>query len=392
MIHYVCVATESKLYFPYLKQLLPELVVLGMGMKWKGYIMKYELLITYVETLKPDDIVCFIDAYDVLPTKNIDNLEKQFVKFSNSHPDVKMVVGGGEIPNKLQKICNDLVFENSKLNSGTYIGYVKNIKHILSYILQQSNIYDDQVELVKYANQKPNDIYIDTNNDFFCVVSKPLQQVSINGNETCSFIHANGNGCLEDFLLEHHKIVCDSNTKISNYMIHSNELTGKIHNYSKHEILKLTAKNPFYLKSSKMYILMNESNSAWYKSLEKSPITPPNWVFPIAWTVLYAVIIASGMVFLKNGGLLYSTGFIYYCVAWFLNLSWSHLFFKYERPDLSFAVILGLIVFIVLNIRGFYKVSHLASYLLVPYLAWVLFATYLNGYILFTNPKHRPEN
>ena len=167
MIHYVCVATESRLYFPYLKQLLPELVVLGMGMVWKGYIMKYEMLISYLETLKNHDILCFIDAYDVLPTKNIINLEKQFVKFSNSHPDVKMVVGGGIIEYKIQKICNDFIFDSSDLNSGTYIGYVKNIKLVLSYILQQSIIdNNDQVALVKYAKQNPNDIYIDTNNDF----------------------------------------------------------------------------------------------------------------------------------------------------------------------------------------------------------------------------------
>lgn len=71
MIHYVCVATKSKLYFPYLKQLLPELTVLGMGTKWKGFIMKYELLGEYLKILNNDnDIVCFIDAYDILPTKN----------------------------------------------------------------------------------------------------------------------------------------------------------------------------------------------------------------------------------------------------------------------------------------------------------------------------------
>ena len=75
--------------------MLPELVVLGMGMKWKGLIMKYDLMIKYLKTLNDDDIVCFIDAYDVLPTKNIVKLEKKFVKFSEKHSKVKMVVGGG---------------------------------------------------------------------------------------------------------------------------------------------------------------------------------------------------------------------------------------------------------------------------------------------------------
>jgi tryptophan-rich sensory protein len=81
-----------------------------------------------------------------------------------------------------------------------------------------------------------------------------------------------------------------------------------------------------------------------------------------------------------------STGFFYYCAAWVLNLSWSQIFFRFQRPDLSFVVILGMLAFIALNIRAFYPVSRLAAYLLVPYLAWVSFATYLNGYILFMNP------
>ena len=56
MIHYVCVATESQLYFPYLKQLLPNLVVLGMGMKWTGYMMKCQLIVEYLRSLNNNDV------------------------------------------------------------------------------------------------------------------------------------------------------------------------------------------------------------------------------------------------------------------------------------------------------------------------------------------------
>jgi len=133
------------------------------------------------------------------------------------------------------------------------------------------------------------------------------------------------------------------------------------------------------------------ANSAWYKSLNQSPLTPPSWVFPIAWTILYILIIASGVVFLSAtrtsiSAAVRSTAFLYYCAAWVLNLSWSQIFFRFQRADLSFVVILGMLAFIALNIRAFYQVSHLAAYLLVPYLAWVSFATYLNGYIVFKNP------
>ena len=132
-------------------------------------------------------------------------------------------------------------------------------------------------------------------------------------------------------------------------------------------------------------------NSKWYKSLNQSPLTPPSWVFPIAWTILYTLIIASGVVFLSSPtttirDAVRSPGFFYYCAAWVLNLSWSQIFFRFQRPDLSFVVILAMLAFIALNIRAFYPVSRTAAYLLVPYLAWVSFATYLNGYILFMNP------
>lgn len=128
------------------------------------------------------------------------------------------------------------------------------------------------------------------------------------------------------------------------------------------------------------------SSSKWYKSLNQSPLTPPSWIFPIAWTILYALIIASGVVFLTNGGSVRSAGFLYYCAAWVLNLLWSPTFFTYQRSDISFVIILGMLTFIMLNIIAFYPVCHLASYLLIPYVLWVSFATYLNGYILFMNP------
>ena len=137
--------------------------------------------------------------------------------------------------------------------------------------------------------------------------------------------------------------------------------------------------------------MSTNTNTKWYKSLNQSPLTPPSWVFPIVWTTLYALIIASGVLFLTRGGSVRSAGFLYYCAAWVLNLSWSATFFTYQRPDISFVIILGMVTFIALNIRAFYPASRLAAYLLVPYLLWVSLATYLNGYIVFMNPgTHRP--
>ena len=131
---------------------------------------------------------------------------------------------------------------------------------------------------------------------------------------------------------------------------------------------------------------MTMNSTDWYKSLNQSPLTPPSWVFPIAWTCLYALIVASGVVFLSvRTAAVRAAGFFYYCAAWVLNISWSQIFFRFRRPGMSFVVILGMLAFIALNIRAFYPVSRLAAWLLVPYLAWVSFAAYLNGYIVFMN-------
>lgn len=134
----------------------------------------------------------------------------------------------------------------------------------------------------------------------------------------------------------------------------------------------------------------------WYKSLKQSPLTPPSWVFPIAWTVLYALILVSGVMFLSSytavGTGVRSKGFIYYCVAWVLNISWSQAFFRYRRPDLSFIIIIGMLIFIGLNIHAFYPVNRISAWLLVPYFSWVCFATYLNGYILVMNNQSTRMN
>jgi hypothetical protein len=208
-IIYVCVATECKLYLPYLKNLIPDLVILGENKKWKGVITKYKLFSKYLETINDNNIVVFLDAYDVLPTKNITKLEKQFIDFSIKNPDVKMIVGYDKVNNFLHDQIEVLMFgtvDGIRLNSGQYIGYVKNVKHVINKILKninKNNIKnpDDQIELTNYANKYKNDIYIDVKYNFFYVATYTLRQVKIkNKNYKFSFIHANANGFMDNYL------------------------------------------------------------------------------------------------------------------------------------------------------------------------------------------------
>lgn len=237
MLYYVCVATQSKLYMPYLKQLIPELVVLGMGMKWTGFTMRFELLAEYLESLKDDDIVCFLDAYDIIPTKNIFHLENQFIDFSRKNPEIKFIIGYDKIENIVGEFISQQIFgsiDGDRVNGGQYIGYVKNLKEIMIYMLANMKCSDDQIELTKYVNLNRNHCHIDKEKAFFNVFTNPLTQVNSRDIDTsCSFIHAAGNGLLEDFLVEHHKLEISPVQRFMNFIDNVDGYCRKIHGFIK---------------------------------------------------------------------------------------------------------------------------------------------------------------
>ena len=110
-LHIVTVVTESKYYFPYLskscKRHGKQLKILGYGEKWKGFNWRFKLMIEYLETLKDDDIVCFIDGYDVLCTRNLNELKSVFLKL-HKEKKCKIIVGYDNIKhtNLINKITN----------------------------------------------------------------------------------------------------------------------------------------------------------------------------------------------------------------------------------------------------------------------------------------------
>lgn len=131
---------------------------------------------------------------------------------------------------------------------------------------------------------------------------------------------------------------------------------------------------------------LNENNRDWYEHLNKSNLTPPNYVFGIVWPVLYILIIVSGIIyFINSSPEWFSTALTLYIIQWLLNLSWSPLFFKFKAILPSFVVIILLTILIGITIYIFSITNTLSALLLVPYLLWVSFASYLNGYILFNN-------
>ncbi len=114
----------------------------------------------------------------------------------------------------------------------------------------------------------------------------------------------------------------------------------------------------------------------WYPTLNAPPGKPPNWVFGPVWTTLYVMMGASAWLVWKRAG----AGPALRLWGWHLaaNALWTPLFFGLRNPGAALIGILLLLVLLIATIRAFRRVSRLAEVLLWPYLAWVLFATWLN--------------
>lgn len=127
---------------------------------------------------------------------------------------------------------------------------------------------------------------------------------------------------------------------------------------------------------------------AWYESLRKPWWRPPNWLFGPAWTVLYIMIAVSGwLVWRKTGFAGAALPLTLYGVQLVLNAAWSGFFFGLRRMDLAL-VDVGLLWLSILGLIGlFAPIDGLAAWLLVPYLAWVSFAAFLNWTMLRLNPQ-----
>jgi len=118
----------------------------------------------------------------------------------------------------------------------------------------------------------------------------------------------------------------------------------------------------------------------WYITLIKPAFTPPNWLFPVAWTTLYILIATAAYLVwkLRDNTPTYKTAVCIYIVQLALNFSWSIIFFGMHQILGGVIVIISLLVAIVLNISWFGRFSRFAAWLLVPYLLWVSYAALLN--------------
>lgn len=125
---------------------------------------------------------------------------------------------------------------------------------------------------------------------------------------------------------------------------------------------------------------------AYYQTLQKPGFAPPGWLFPIVWTILYALMALSAWLCLKEQKPRQSVFFTLYFGQLAVNLIWPLLFFVLHALGLSFLWLIFLLALIVLLTYGAFHRNAAAGWLLVPYSLWVAFAGALNFFIARMNP------
>jgi hypothetical protein len=232
------VATNSQGYFKSLKESAKRnninLTVLGFNQKWEGFIWKFKMMKDAIKNLPDDEIVIFMDAFDVIILSNEKEIHDKFVSYG-----VDMLIGGEKKPNNIiHKFVYNQVFKDGKfkkckfgscfLNSGLYIAYVRVLKKILNNICIKNDCNDPTLDDQRIISQtiKENkfnikidnestifmntwgdwsnksigvvDNELDTNNNNFYIVKNRIVNKS-NKNKPC-FLHGPGNANLNKIM------------------------------------------------------------------------------------------------------------------------------------------------------------------------------------------------
>jgi len=129
------------------------------------------------------------------------------------------------------------------------------------------------------------------------------------------------------------------------------------------------------------------ADNPWFAALHKPPIYPPPLAFPIVWTALYALMgVALALVCAAWGARYRAPAVLAFVLQLALNLAWSPLFFGEHQIRIALMVLGALDLAVLLTLVLFWKVRRIAGLLLLPYLAWIAFATVLNWQFLEFNP------
>ena len=133
--------------------------------------------------------------------------------------------------------------------------------------------------------------------------------------------------------------------------------------------------------------LISGGGMATFGRLNQPPLSPPGWLFPIVWTILYTLMGISSYLVLTSGGTEKEIrkALTVYAYQLVVNFLWPTFFFNFGWYLFAFVWLVLLWVLILIMIIQFYQLSKPAAYLMIPYLLWVTFAAYLNLAIYILN-------
>lgn len=127
-------------------------------------------------------------------------------------------------------------------------------------------------------------------------------------------------------------------------------------------------------------------DTVWYDNLTKPFLNPPAWIFPPVWIILYCSLLIALILFTVSFSKKKKfDGYVLFLVHMIFNFLWSPVFFILHKINIALAIVILMDVTAVLMIRKFFSVSKLSGYILIPYLCWIFFATYLNIQFLVLN-------
>jgi hypothetical protein len=249
MVKLVTVATHSDGYLPWLekscKRFNIQLIKLGYGQKWLGFSWRFKLMIEYLKTIDPNELVIFIDAYDVIMLRPLDHIEEYYNNIVKMNK-CKIIISEDKGIPFYQDMLGKIYFKDYKgarINAGSYLGKASDILEILNNINQNifDNDDDDQILLTEYYKKNLGDFYIDTSNIFFVTRVNQLKDILTDENIKIKnkkltyintkpfFIHGNGHTYLHNLILKlGYKI---SNKQINNIISKYKKKVYEINKY-----------------------------------------------------------------------------------------------------------------------------------------------------------------
>ena len=125
----------------------------------------------------------------------------------------------------------------------------------------------------------------------------------------------------------------------------------------------------------------------WYSSLVRSGLTPPGLLFSVAWTLWYLLLGLALYLIIKSKKQIKTkiSSYVLFGLQLLLNAGWTYLFFGLHMTGLALFVLMVLIILSAWMARVFHGINKWAAYCVIPYILWMLFAFYLNSYIVLMN-------